>query len=184
MNDWWFCGVMFETVWNRWGSHGIFFGPLPSTFHVLAYIILVKPENDSLGWTGTRWEKCQTNFKITDETGHDENNIKVNLAISGTSGSSGLGSQSSEQIESRTWGGQNAFYFWKKAKQYIFVTRVTKCIFCRVQSAFFFFIKRQNSIFLSLVMSKSAIFWTKRISKTYRDAMKIEYIAPDMSKHT
>ena len=57
MNDRWFCWVMFETVWNRWASHSIFFGPLPCTFHVLAHIILVEPGNYSLGWSW--WGKCQ-----------------------------------------------------------------------------------------------------------------------------
>ena len=46
-------------------------------------------------------EKVKSNFKITHEDG-DEENVKTDLAISGTSGSSGLGSQRSEQIESRT----------------------------------------------------------------------------------
>ena len=80
----WLMIIMLHDVWNGWESHGIFFGPLPCTLHVLADIILVEPEKDS-------------DHQIKE-------NIKTNLAISGTSGSSGFGSQRSEQIESSTWG--------------------------------------------------------------------------------
>ena len=85
MNERWFCWVMFETVWNRWASHSIFFGPLPCTFHVLAHIILVEPGNYSLGWSW--WGKCQNqpgNFwnkwvvwvRITEQWANWEQNLR------------------------------------------------------------------------------------------------------------
>ena len=104
---------MIDDVWNGWESHGIFFGPLPCTLHVLADIILVEPEKDS-------------DHQIKE-------NIKTNLAISGTSGSSGFGSQRSEQIESSTWGPwakfQSKTNYFKEGN--LTVRRVNICQICQ-----------------------------------------------------
>ena len=70
-------------------SHGVLSGPLPCTLVVLVRVCLVQP------MTKPEWN--------TDWIHQWRPKHANNLAISGTRGSSGLGSQRREQIDKRTW---------------------------------------------------------------------------------